>query len=137
MLKVGINAYGTIGKRVADAITKQDDIEVVGVVKAHPNYMSYVANKRFKLFVPDNSALKSFENTGIKVEGTLENLMDDSELIVDSTPEGLGEEYKKIYEKKKKKAIFQGGGRSRINEPFIQCLCKLQGGLGKGFRAGS
>ena len=32
------HAYGTIGKRVADAITKQDDIEVVGVVKAHPNY---------------------------------------------------------------------------------------------------
>ena len=133
MLKVGINAYGTIGKRVADAITKQDDIEVVGVVKAHPNYMSYVASKRFKLFVPDNSALKSFENTGIKIEGTLENLMDDSELIVDSTPEGLGEEYKKVYERRKKKAIFQGGEDHELTNLSFNAYANYKEAWGKDF----
>jgi len=109
MLKVGINAYGTIGKRVADAVSKQSDMVVAGVVKAHPNYMSQVASKRFKLFVPDKSYLKSFQDAGIKVEGTLDELIEEADIIVDATPEGEGEKYKAIYEKANKKAIFQGG----------------------------
>ena len=133
MLKVGINAYGTIGKRVAEAITKQDDMQVTGVIKAHPNYMSYVASKRFKLFVPDNSALKAFENSGIKVEGTLENLMDDSELIIDSTPEGMGEEYKKIYEKKRIKAIFQGGEDHELTNLSFNAYANFKEAWGKDF----
>ncbi len=133
MLKVGINAYGTIGKRVAEAVTKQDDIRVAGVVKAHPNYMSYVASRRFKLFVPDNSALKAFENSGIKVEGTLENLMDDSELIVDSTPEGLGKEYKKTYERKKIKAIFQGGEDHELTNLSFNAYANFKEAWGKDF----
>ena len=33
VVKVAINGYGTIGKRVADAIDAQDDMEIVGVTK--------------------------------------------------------------------------------------------------------
>lgn len=133
MLKVGINAYGTIGKRVADAITKQDDIEVVGVVKAHPNYMSYVASKKFKLFVPDNGALKSFDDSGIKVEGTLDNLMDDSELIMDATPEGEGEKYKQIYEKRGKKAIFQGGEKHELTNVSFNAYANYKEAWGRDY----
>ena len=38
MIKVGINGYGTIGKRVAEAVTLQDDMEIVGIVKTKPTY---------------------------------------------------------------------------------------------------
>ena len=31
VVKVAINGYGTIGKRVADAVDAQDDMEIVGV----------------------------------------------------------------------------------------------------------
>jgi glyceraldehyde-3-phosphate dehydrogenase (NAD(P)) len=133
MLKVGINAYGTIGKRVAEAITKQDDMKVVGVVKAHPNYMSFVASKKFKLFVPEKSALKSFEDSGIKVEGTLENLMDDSELILDATPEGEGEKYKAIYQKNKKKAIFQGGEDHELTNLSFNAYANFKEAWGKDY----
>ncbi len=133
MLKVGINAYGTIGKRVAEAISVQGDMEVAGVVKAHPNYMSYVAGSRFKLFVPDNNAMKSFENSGIKVEGTLENLMDESELIIDSTPEGMGEEYKKTYEKRKIKAIFQGGEDHELTNLSFNAYANYEEAWGKDY----
>ena len=34
--KIAINGYGTIGKRVADAVTAQDDMEIAGVVKTSP-----------------------------------------------------------------------------------------------------
>jgi glyceraldehyde-3-phosphate dehydrogenase (NAD(P)) len=133
MLKVGINAYGTIGKRVAEAITRQDDIKVVGVVKAHPNYMSFVASKRFKLFVPEKSALKSFEDLGIKVEGTLENLIDDSELILDATPEGEGAKYKEVYQKNKKKAIFQGGEDHELTNLSFNAYANFKEAWGKDY----
>jgi glyceraldehyde-3-phosphate dehydrogenase (NAD(P)) len=35
-VKVAINGYGTIGKRVADAVAEQDEMEIVGVVKTRP-----------------------------------------------------------------------------------------------------
>ena len=32
-IKVAINGFGTIGKRVADAVDAQDDMEIIGVTK--------------------------------------------------------------------------------------------------------
>ena len=38
MIKVGVFGYGTIGKRVADAVVLQDDMELVGVTVNRYNY---------------------------------------------------------------------------------------------------
>ena len=38
VVKVAINGYGTIGKRVADAIDAQDDMEIIGVTKTRPSF---------------------------------------------------------------------------------------------------
>ena len=38
MIKVGIVGYGTIGKREADAVLLQDDMELVGVTANTYNY---------------------------------------------------------------------------------------------------
>ncbi|MFB6220883.1 MAG: glyceraldehyde-3-phosphate dehydrogenase, partial [Halolamina sp.] len=37
MTKVGVVGYGTIGKRVADAVVAQRDMAVEGVAKTSPN----------------------------------------------------------------------------------------------------
>ena len=37
-IKVAINGYGTIGKRVADAVDAQNDMEIVGVTKTRPAF---------------------------------------------------------------------------------------------------
>jgi glyceraldehyde-3-phosphate dehydrogenase (NAD(P)) len=34
-IRVAINGYGVIGKRVADAVSLQDDMELVGVCELH------------------------------------------------------------------------------------------------------
>ena len=46
MIKVAINGYGTIGKRVADAIGCQKDMEVVGVTKTKPDFEAKLAVKK-------------------------------------------------------------------------------------------
>ena len=46
MIKVAINGYGTIGKRVADAVAAQKDMKVIGVSKTRPNAEAFVAKQR-------------------------------------------------------------------------------------------
>ena len=36
--RIAINGYGTIGKRVADAVAAQDDMRVAGVAKTKPDF---------------------------------------------------------------------------------------------------
>jgi len=37
-VRVGISGFGTIGKRVADAVAKQPAMELVSVAKTRPSY---------------------------------------------------------------------------------------------------
>ncbi len=106
--KVAINGYGTIGKRVADAVALQDDMEVVGVSKMSPNFEARLAiEKGYALYATTKDVLPKFEKAGIKVHGTLENLLMEADLVVDGTPEESG--FKPAYEKAGVKAIWQGG----------------------------
>ena len=108
-VKVGINGYGTIGKRVASAVKKQDDMEVVGVTKTRPTFEAQTAvEKGFDLFVPEGS-LQAFWDAGIPVQGTIKDLYKAADIIVDCTPGDVGEKYKAEYEAAGIKAIFQGG----------------------------
>jgi lactate dehydrogenase-like 2-hydroxyacid dehydrogenase len=45
-VKVAINGYGTIGKRVADAVNLQDDMEVIGISKTRPNFETQLAHQK-------------------------------------------------------------------------------------------
>ncbi|BAB59599.1 glyceraldehyde-3-phosphate dehydrogenase [Thermoplasma volcanium GSS1] len=133
MIRVGINGYGTIGRRVANAVSSQDDMIVVGIVKTKPDYISEVASRRFKIFVPDSSYMKAFQDAGIKVEGTLDNLLDDAEIIVDATPEGMGEKNKPLYIKKKAKAIFEGGEEPDVAETSFNAYSNYNDAIGKSY----
>ncbi len=106
--KIAINGYGTIGKRIADAVSLQDDMKVMGVVKTKPNYEAKMAiTKGYPLYASDKESLMKFDKAGVKSIGTLNDLFKDSELVVDCTPGECG--YKPIYEKAGVKGIWQGG----------------------------
>lgn len=109
-VKVGINGYGTIGKRVACAVKAQDDMQVVGVTKTRPSYeASLAAREGFPLYAASAENVAAFEKEGIKVAGTLEDLLKKADVIVDATPGGVGEEYRPLYDKAGVKVIYQGG----------------------------
>ena len=108
-VKVGINGYGTIGKRVATAVCAQDDMEVVGVTKTRPNYEAKVAmDKGLDVYVPDSS-VKAFADAGMPAAGTLRDLYGEADIIVDCTPGNVGAQYREEYADAGVKAIFQGG----------------------------
>ena len=41
-IKVGINGFGVIGRRVAYAVNKQEDMDLVGVGKTSPDYKAKI-----------------------------------------------------------------------------------------------
>jgi glyceraldehyde-3-phosphate dehydrogenase (NAD(P)) len=107
-VKVAINGYGTIGKRVADAVIKQDDMKIVGVAKTKPNYEAKMAlAKGYALYASNKDSLAKFDKAGVKVRGTLDDLLKECEIVIDCTPEESG--YKPVYEKANIKGIWQGG----------------------------
>ncbi|KAF5087625.1 type II glyceraldehyde-3-phosphate dehydrogenase [Methanoculleus horonobensis] len=110
MIKVAINGFGTIGKRVADAVTAQPDMEVIGVSKTSVSAEAYIAKERgYPLYIADLGKKSAFEKAGIEVAGDVEAMLKAADIVVDATPGGVGEKNRPIYEKLGKKAIFQGG----------------------------
>ena len=106
--RIAINGYGTIGKRVADAVALQDDMRLAGVAKTKPDFEAKLAvRKGYPLYAANKEAAAKFEKAGLKAEGTLEDLVKTADLVVDCTPEETG--YKPLYEKAGVKAIWQGG----------------------------
>jgi len=109
-VKVGINGYGTIGKRVAWAVNKQDDMEIVGVTKTRPSYEASTALREgCPLYAAHAEDMENFEKAGIKVQGTLDDLLKKVDVIVDCTPGGTGAKNKELYDKAGVRSIFQGG----------------------------
>ena len=110
MLKVGVNGYGTIGKRVADAVTAQPDMEIVGVAKTQPNYEAHAAVRRgYSMYaaIPERAPL--FAEAGIELAGAVDELVAEADIVVDATPSGVGAENRELYEMHDTPALFQGG----------------------------
>ena len=128
MIKVAINGYGTIGKRVADAVAAQKDMKVIGVSKTRPNAEAFIAKQRgYPLYIADVSKKVAFERVGLAVAGSVEDMCKAADVIVDATPGGVGASNKAIYEKLGKKALWQGGEDHRGGRVFVQLFLQLCG----------
>ena len=134
MIRVAINGYGTIGKRVAEAVSLQDDMEVVGVTKTKPDFEAKLAvEKGYRLFSAIPGKESEFEDRGIKIEGSIENLLEETDVVVDCSPGGYGAENRKLYERYDVRAIFQGGEKAEVAEASFISSCNYGDAVGKRF----
>ena len=75
MIKVGLNGYGTIGKRVAEAIQLQKDMKIVGITGHSYSYrIKEVSKNKIPIFPLANE--QEFMHHNIPIEGNFENLLD-------------------------------------------------------------
>lgn len=112
-VKVAINGYGTIGKRVADAVELQDDMEVIGVCKRNPTFEVPMAVARdLPFYTTDAEHKAGFDEKGWEVEGLLPELLDSADIVVDCTPGKVGATYIPVYQEHGVKIIFQGGEKA-------------------------
>jgi len=134
MISVGVNGYGVIGRRVADAISVQQDMKLAGVTKIKPDYKAKMAlEKRYALYAATESSLKEFENRGIEVSGTLEDLLAKVDMIVDASPDNVGARNKEKYVNRRRSVIFQGGESPEVAELSFVAQCNFEKARGAKF----
>src|SRR3989344_1305336 len=94
-IRVAVNGYGTIGKRVADAVALQK---------------------------------------GIKIAGTIQDLMGKVDVIVDGAPKKIGKEnLEKFYKPNRIKATFQGGEKHATAGTSFVAQCNYDEAVGKDY----
>ncbi len=116
-IKVAINGYGTIGKRVADAVDAQDDMEIVGVTKTRPAFGCDLAvRKGYPLYCTfdDADRIASFAEAGYTCHGGLSDLLAVADVVVDCSPGKVGASNKETYQQAGVKWIFQGGEKHEM-----------------------
>lgn len=109
-INVAVNGYGVIGKRVADAVRRQDDMTLVGVADVVTDYRiktAEVLDVDVYAALPEKS--QEMRAAGIPVAGTLDDLLARVDAVVDCTPKQIAKANKARYERAGVKAIFQGG----------------------------
>ena len=129
-VKVAINGYGTIGKRVADAIDAQEDMEVVGVTKTGPSFgCEMAAKKGFDLYCTsdDKDMIASFENSRFVCKGGLKDLLSISDVVIDCSPGKMGASNLKNYQDSGVKSIFQGGEKHSLTQlSYTSCANHME-----------
>lgn len=134
MIKVAINGYGTIGKRVADAVAAQPDMKVIGVSKTRPSHEAVIASIRgYPLYIADMAKKNAFDKAGIPVAGSVEDMLQAADIVIDATPGGVGEKNKPLYEKFGVRAIWQGGEEHEIAGFSFNSDCNYAEAIGRKF----
>ena len=134
-IRVGINGYGTIGRRVADAVTLQPDMELVGVTANSFNYRIQIAKneRKYNIFALRDDVYSKLKDHGIEVSGNLDDLAGSIDVMVDCSPSSYGEENKRYYVEKGLKAVFQGGEKASVAEESFVSQCDYSRCLGKDY----
>ncbi|HXV87815.1 MAG TPA: type II glyceraldehyde-3-phosphate dehydrogenase [Nitrososphaeraceae archaeon] len=110
MVRVFINGYGNIGRRVASAFSHDKDIQFVGIGKySIDEKLDEAITKKFPVYVPEEK-MREFRQRGYDISGTIPDAIKQSDLVIDAAKDGFGFGNKvNLYIPMNKPAIFQGG----------------------------
>src|SRR5947208_17074886 len=90
-VRVGVNGFGVIGKRVADAVSKQNDMKLVGVSDVAGDYRVKLGEmKGYQIYASIPEKLPEMKKAGVEAAGMLEELLRKIDVIVDCTNTGIG-----------------------------------------------
>ena len=109
-IRVAINGYGVIGKRVAAAVAAQDDMTLVGIADVATDWRIRVAEQNgYPLFGSLQKDADVMRRAGLNIQGTLNELLRDTDIVVDCTPKSIGARNAERYRELGVKFIVQGG----------------------------
>ena len=131
-IRVAVNGYGVIGKRVADAVVKQDDMRLAGVVDVVTDWRPRVALERgFALYGAGPEHAEAMRRSGLKVAGTLEDVLADVDVVVDCTPKRIAAKNVETYRKRGIKFIVHGGEKHSVTGHSFVAECNYASAVGR------
>ena len=131
-IRVAINGYGVIGRRVADAVALQADMEIAGVADIVSDYRIRRAQSRgFPIYADLDEKAGEMRAAGIDVRGTLDDLFKEAEVVVDCTPKGVDAKNKPRYEAAGVKFIYQDGAKHDLTEHSFVASANYETAIGR------
>jgi glyceraldehyde-3-phosphate dehydrogenase (NAD(P)) len=131
-IRVAINGYGVIGRRVVDAVALQEDMEMVGIADVVGDYRLRRAQSRgFAIYTALAEKQGEMKEAGIAVRGTLNDLLKAAEVVVDCTPKGIDAKNKPRYESANVKFIFQGGAKHELTGHSFVASANYESAVGR------
>ncbi len=129
--RVAVNGYGVIGKRVADAVRLQPDMELVGVSDVAGDYRVQVAEVHgIPVYAMTEEAWSTMRETGVHVHGTLPDLLKEVDVVVDCTPRAVASKNKVLYDGLGIKSIFQGAEKHSLTGHSFVAQANYESALG-------
>lgn len=136
MINVFVVGYGTIGQRLADGVSLQEDMNLIGVADAAMSLGIRALKEKgmpYDLYAVSEETRADFEKNGIPVSGLLEEALQNVDVVLDATSAGVGAKNKELYKKHGVKAIFQGGEKNDVADVFFHGYANYEKGVGADF----
>lgn len=120
-IRVAVNGYGVIGKRVADAVAAQPDMTLVGVADVATDWRTRTAAMRdIPVFAGTAEATVAMRDAGVPLAGDIDDLLGRIDAVVDATPKGVAARNLERYRAAGVKAVLQGGeAHSTTGHSFV------------------
>jgi glyceraldehyde-3-phosphate dehydrogenase (NAD(P)) len=114
-VRVLVNGYGVIGKRLADAIVAQDDMELIGVADVVSDWRVKAAvEKGYPVYVAAPQAAGEMRAAGIPLAGDLDDALARADVVADATPKKVASANFERYKAARVKSVFQGGEKHSL-----------------------
>jgi len=130
--KVGLVGYGVIGRRVADAILLQPDMVLTGVADVAADWrIRQALAKGFRLFAATAEAKSPMREAGLELAGSLDDLVEAADILVDCTPKGFGARNAATYRRVGRPFLVQGGEKHDLTGHSFVAEASFDGARGK------
>jgi len=131
-VRVLVNGYGVIGKRIADAVAVQDDMELVGVADVVSDWrIKVAAEKGFPIFASSAESAAPMRAGGIQLAGNLDDVLGKIDVVADATPKKVASANFEKYKAAEIKSIFQGGEKHSLTGHSFVAQANYETAIGR------
>ena len=131
-IKVAVNGYGVIGKRVADAVAVQADMDLIGVADVVADWRARMpATKGFALYAADPERESAIQKAGLNLAGGLDDLLAAADIVIDCTPKKIAAQNVETYRDQGIRFIVHGGEKHSVTGHSFVAEANYETALGR------
>jgi glyceraldehyde-3-phosphate dehydrogenase (NAD(P)) len=131
-VRVIVNGYGVIGKRIADAVAVQDDMELVGIADVVSDWRVKIAVQRgYPVYASTSQAAEQMRAAGIPLAGVLDDVLNQVDVVADATPKKVAAANFEKYKAAGIKSIFQGGEKHSLTGHSFVAQANYETAIGR------